>query len=128
MGIKNLTKLISDNTGARTRTLTRKCDHCLKRLSQGGAIKEQVLANYFGRKVAIDASMTLYQFMVRAPLVQTCNDFLLCQIAVRSGGEQLTNENGEVTRCVRQVGVALLVIEFPWQSFARAFCSHNQLS
>jgi len=61
MGIKNLTKLIADNTE--------------------GAIKEQVLSNYFGRKIAIDASMTLYQFM----------------IAIRSGGEALTNENGEVT-------------------------------
>jgi flap endonuclease-1 len=60
MGIKSLTKVIADNTGA---------------------IKEQKLDNYFGRKVAIDASMTLYQFM----------------IAVRSGGETLTNENGEVT-------------------------------
>merc|ERR1711871_37078 len=61
MGIKNLTKLISDNTSS--------------------GVKEQKLANYFGRKVAIDASMTIYQFA----------------IAVRSGGEQLTNDNGEVT-------------------------------
>jgi len=30
-----------------------------------GAVKEQKLANYFGRKVAIDASMTIYQFAVR---------------------------------------------------------------
>ena len=31
------------------------------------AVKEQKLANYFGRKVAIDASMTIYQFAVTAP-------------------------------------------------------------
>jgi len=61
MGIKGLTKVIADNTD--------------------GAIKEQKLANYFGRKIAIDASMTIYQFM----------------IAIRAGGDQLTNEAGEVT-------------------------------
>jgi|ERR1712166_127829 len=61
MGIKGLTKLISDNAA--------------------GSIKEKELANYFGRTIAIDASMTIYQFM----------------IAVRSGGEVLTNEAGEVT-------------------------------
>ena len=44
------------------------------------------MASYFGRKIAIDASMTIYQFM----------------IAVRSGGgddqvsQQLTNAAGEV--------------------------------
>ena len=37
-----------------------------------------------GRKVAIDASMSIYQFL----------------IAVRSDGSQLTNEAGEVTRCI----------------------------
>ena len=47
------------------------------------AIKEHKLENYFGRKIAIDASMSIYQFL----------------IAVRqAGGEgQLTNEAGEVT-------------------------------
>lgn len=39
------------------------------------------MKNYFGRMVAIDASMSLYQFLV----------------AVRSQGEQLTNENGDTT-------------------------------
>jgi len=46
------------------------------------AIKEHEIKNYFGRKVAIDASMSLYQFL----------------IAVRSEGQQLTNEAGEITR------------------------------
>eukprot|EP01038_Epipyxis_sp_PR26KG_P007205 gene7205-9833_t len=53
-----------------------------------GAIKEQDLENYTGRKVAIDASMAMYQFL----------------IAVRSFGSDgqqasamLTNDAGEVT-------------------------------
>ena len=50
-----------------------------------GAIKEQEMENYTGRKVAIDASMAMYQFL----------------IAVRTtGGQQqamLVNEAGEVT-------------------------------
>lgn len=46
------------------------------------AYKEFTLKNLFGRKVAIDASMCLYQFL----------------IAVRqSDGQQLTNEDGETT-------------------------------
>ncbi|XP_026476749.1 flap endonuclease 1-like [Ctenocephalides felis] len=45
------------------------------------AVKESELKNYFGRKVAIDASMCLYQFL----------------IAVRSEGAQLTSVDGETT-------------------------------
>ncbi|XP_033333125.1 flap structure-specific endonuclease 1 [Megalopta genalis] len=45
------------------------------------AIKERELKHYFGRKVAIDASMCLYQFL----------------IAVRSEGAQLTTVDGETT-------------------------------
>ena len=37
-----------------------------------------------GRKIAIDASMSIYQFL----------------IAVRSDGSQLTNEAGEITRLI----------------------------
>jgi len=66
MGIHGLTKLISDHAP--------------------GAIKEGSIDNYFSRKIAVDASMSIYQFL----------------IAVRSHGEgggtgQLTNEAGEVT-------------------------------
>ncbi|GAU99205.1 hypothetical protein RvY_10238 [Ramazzottius varieornatus] len=61
MGIKDLSKLIAEHAA--------------------GAIKENEMKNYFGRKVAIDASMALYQFM----------------IAVRQEGDFLTNEAGEVT-------------------------------
>ncbi|KAK4884964.1 hypothetical protein RN001_001235 [Aquatica leii] len=45
------------------------------------AIRESEIKNYFGRKVAVDASMSLYQFL----------------IAVRSEGAQLTTVDGETT-------------------------------
>lgn len=45
------------------------------------AVKENELKNYFGRKVAIDASMSIYQFL----------------IAVRQDGSTLTNAEGETT-------------------------------
>ena len=62
MGIKQLSKLIAD--------------------AAPFAIKENEIKNYFGRKVAIDASMSLYQFL----------------IAVRQqDGAQLTNADGETT-------------------------------
>ena len=62
MGIKGLTALISDEAP--------------------GAIREMEIKTYFGRKVAIDASMSLYQFL----------------IAVRQNdGQQLMTESGETT-------------------------------
>jgi len=61
MGILGLSKLVADVASQ--------------------AIKENEMKNYFGRKVAIDASMSLYQFL----------------IAVRSEGAQLTNADGETT-------------------------------
>ncbi|TPX08150.1 uncharacterized protein E0L32_010217 [Thyridium curvatum] len=45
------------------------------------SIKEGEIKNQFGRKVAIDASMSIYSFL----------------IAVRSDGQQLMNESGETT-------------------------------
>lgn len=45
------------------------------------AIKETEMKHHFGRKVAVDASMSIYQFL----------------IAVRSQGEQLTDDQGETT-------------------------------
>ncbi|URD73641.1 hypothetical protein MUK42_08968 [Musa troglodytarum] len=62
MGIKGLTKLLSDNAP--------------------NAIKEQRFENYSGQKIAIDASMSIYQFLV---------------VVGRNGMETLTNEAGEVT-------------------------------
>lgn len=62
MGIHGLTKVIADNAP--------------------NAIKENDIKNYFGRKVAIDASMSIYQFL----------------IAVRQqDGMQLSDESGNTT-------------------------------
>jgi len=62
MGIKGLAKLIADV-----------CPD---------VIKEDKAANYFGRKIALDASMSLYSFLV----------------AVRTDGiNLLTNESGDTT-------------------------------
>ncbi|KAG8363982.1 hypothetical protein BUALT_Bualt19G0079000 [Buddleja alternifolia] len=62
MGIKGLTKLLADNAP--------------------NAMKEQTFESYFGRKIAIDASMSIYQFLI---------------VIGRNGTEMLTNEAGEVT-------------------------------
>ncbi|KAL6495028.1 Elongation of fatty acids protein 2 [Orobanche gracilis] len=62
MGIKGLTKLLADNAPK--------------------AMKEQKFESYFGRKIAIDASMSIYQFLI---------------VVGRSGTDMLTNESGEVT-------------------------------
>lgn len=62
MGIKGLTKLLADNAPK--------------------AMKEQKFESFFGRKIAIDASMSIYQFLI---------------VIGRSGTEMLTNEAGEVT-------------------------------
>ena len=61
MGIKGLSKLLGDEA-----------PRC---------IKEQAIDSLFGRKIAIDASMAIYQFL----------------IAVRQGADQLTNSAGETT-------------------------------
>uniref|UniRef100_A0A5S6Q998 Flap endonuclease 1 n=1 Tax=Trichuris muris TaxID=70415 RepID=A0A5S6Q998_TRIMR len=61
MGIKNLAKVIADLAPE--------------------AIREKPLNAYFGRTLAVDASMSMYQFL----------------IAVRQEGAQLSTESGEVT-------------------------------
>uniref|UniRef100_G3SG26 Flap endonuclease 1 n=1 Tax=Gorilla gorilla gorilla TaxID=9595 RepID=G3SG26_GORGO len=61
MGIQGLAKLIADVAPSATR--------------------ENDIKSYFGRNVAIDASMSIYQFL----------------IAVRQGGDVLQNEEGETT-------------------------------
>ncbi|KAL7753682.1 Elongation of fatty acids protein 2 [Sorochytrium milnesiophthora] len=61
MGISGLTKVIGDHAPA--------------------ALKSNEIKHCFGRKVAVDASMSIYQFL----------------IAVRQEGQQLANEAGEVT-------------------------------
>jgi flap endonuclease-1 len=62
MGIQGLTKLLGDHAP--------KC------------IKEQSFNNYFGRKIAVDASMHIYQFLA---------------VVGRQGDQLLSNEAGEVT-------------------------------
>ncbi|CAH9075898.1 unnamed protein product [Cuscuta epithymum] len=62
MGIKGLMKLLADNAPK--------------------AMKEQKFESYFGRKIAIDASMSIYQFLI---------------VVGRSGSDMLTNEAGETT-------------------------------
>ncbi|KAL2314558.1 DNA-repair protein rad2 [Schizosaccharomyces pombe] len=62
MGIKGLAQVLSEHAPA--------------------SVKHNDIKNYFGRKVAIDASMSLYQFLIQ----------------VRSqDGQQLMNEQGETT-------------------------------
>lgn len=61
MGIQGLSKVIGDYAPS--------------------AIKENEMKNYFGRKVAVDASMSIYQFL----------------IAVRQDGSTLMNADGETT-------------------------------
>ena len=61
MGIKQLSKLIADIAP--------------------GAIKEQEIKSYFGRRIAIDASTSLYQFLV----------------AIRMRSDLMVNGNGEAT-------------------------------
>jgi hypothetical protein len=93
---QGLTKLLSDNAKA--------------------CVREVKFESYFGRKVAIDASMHIYQFMVRVRRVHSTSALgafaprrsarprarsLRAQAVVgRQGDMQLTNEAGEVTRCV----------------------------
>lgn len=62
MGIHSLAKVIAEHAAS--------------------AVKEYELKNLFGVKVAVDASMSLYQFL----------------IAVRQDGNVLTNAEGETTR------------------------------
>ncbi|KAI4349850.1 hypothetical protein L6164_010398 [Bauhinia variegata] len=62
MGIKGLTKLLADNAPK--------------------SMKELKFESYFGRKIAIDASMSIYQFLI---------------VVGRSGTDMLKNEAGEVT-------------------------------
>lgn len=62
MGVKDLAKVIGDHSPT--------------------SVRLNEFKSYFGRKVAVDASMCLYQFL----------------IAVRQDGSQLQTETGETTR------------------------------
>ncbi|RLN17961.1 flap endonuclease 1-B isoform X1 [Panicum miliaceum] len=63
MGIKGLTKLLAEH-------------------APGAAVQRRV-ENYRGRVIAVDASLSIYQFLI---------------VVGRKGSELLTNESGEVTR------------------------------
>ncbi|KAI3914175.1 hypothetical protein MKW92_040510, partial [Papaver armeniacum] len=62
MGIKGLTKLLADNAPK--------------------SMKQETLESYTGREIAIDASLSIYQFLI---------------VVGRNGTGTLTNEAGEVT-------------------------------
>ncbi|XBJ27040.1 hypothetical protein VPH35_004366 [Triticum aestivum] len=62
MGVKGLTKLLADNAPK--------------------SMREQKFESYFGRRIAVDASMCIYQFLI---------------VVGRTGMETLTNEAGDVT-------------------------------
>lgn len=65
------------------------------------AISEHEIKTFFGRKVAIDASMSLYQFL----------------IAVRQqDGQQLMSESGETTRWVAQFKESNLKDWMEWEA------------
>ncbi|KAJ0464285.1 putative XPG/Rad2 endonuclease [Helianthus annuus] len=55
-------------------------------------MKEQKFESYFGRRIAIDAGMSIYQFL---------SGTFICIVMGRSGTEMLTNEAGEVTRTLK---------------------------
>ena len=74
MGIKGLSKVLAEHAP--------------------DAMKEREMKAFFGRKIAIDASMSLYQFM----------------IAVRyDGAHTLTDAEGETTRFAVQIFVDFLL-------------------
>lgn len=116
---QGLTKLLSDNAKA--------------------CVREVKFESYFGRKVAIDASMHIYQFMVLARREHsTCAlgafaprrsarpraRSLRAQAVVgRQGDMQLTNEAGEVTRCVLHSAKGARA---RWLTRACRACSHLQ--
>lgn len=87
MGIKGLTGLISEHAPAAIQVLKFPCAHPRSlRTALTTVQQEHKINTLFGRKVAIDASMSIYQFL----------------IAVRQqDGQLLQNEAGEVTRCVQ---------------------------
>lgn len=84
MGIKQLSKVLGDYAPK--------------------AMKENEIKSYFGRKVAIDASMSLYQFL----------------IAIRgSDGGVMAGEDGEATR---------FFLPFFWRGAIKSFVSHLAIS
>ena len=75
MGIHGLSKVIGDNAPRAVKESDIKA-------YEGGKYNIYSLLRVSGRRVAVDASMSIYQFL----------------IAVRSNGDNLTNQDGETTR------------------------------
>ena len=83
MGIKGLTAIIVEHAPSAIKVHPNFRRLLPRRTVDFG--QEHEIKTLFGRKVAIDASMSIYQFL----------------IAVRQkDGELLTNDAGETTRCV----------------------------
>jgi len=88
MGIKGLTGLISEHapTAIQVLKLSRSRTRLPRTVLTTPVHQEHNINTLFGRKVAIDASMSIYQFL----------------IAVRQqDGQLLQNDAGEVTRYAR---------------------------
>jgi flap endonuclease-1 len=84
MGIKGLTALIQEHAPKAIKVFSRSVSTLIILIIR----KDHEIKTLFGRKVAIDASMSIYQFL----------------IAVRQkDGEMLTNDAGETTRSIRYV-------------------------
>ena len=82
MGIKGLTALISEHAPKAISVIRNPLISSTQNYRLTKSLKEHDIKTLFGRKVAIDASMSIYQFL----------------IAVRQrDGEMLTNEHGETT-------------------------------
>ena len=82
MGIKGLTALISEHAPKAISVIRNPLISSTQNYRLTSRLKEHDIKTLFGRKVAIDASMSIYQFL----------------IAVRQrDGEMLTNEHGETT-------------------------------
>lgn len=99
MGIKGLTALISEHAPKAIQVIPTVARIPRPRWPTQ-PVQEHEIKTLFGRKVAIDASMSIYQFL----------------IAVRSkDGEMLTNESGETTRHVhprhmREPGLTSVIV------------------
>jgi flap endonuclease-1 len=86
MGIKGLTALIQEHAPKAIKVHLRVPDTSCSTADALAFGKEHDIKTLFGRKVAIDASMSIYQFL----------------IAVRQrDGEMLQNSEGETTRYVK---------------------------
>ena len=88
MGIKGLTAIIAEHAPKAIKVHP-DFRRVLPRRTVDFA-QEHEIKTLFGRKVAIDASMSIYQFLIAVS---------------QKDGELLTNDAGETTRCAANPGV-----------------------